>query len=90
VIIGGVGLDLCTLHTALDLLAGGDEPYVVVDCSGTESELVQLAAMLRLTQAGAVMINWVSLASELMGDWRTPEGEAVGRLHAALSAWNGN
>ncbi len=89
VIIGGVSLDLCTLHTTLDLLKAGYEVFVVVDCSGTESELVQTAAMMRLTQAGAVMTNWVSLASELMGDWRTPEGEAVGRLYAELSAWNG-
>jgi nicotinamidase-related amidase len=89
IIIGGISLDLCSLHTSLDLLKAGYEVYVVVDCSGTESELVQTAAMMRLTQAGAVMTNWVSLASELMGDWRTPEGKAVGALYAELSAWNG-
>lgn len=89
VIIGGISLDLCTLHTSLDMLKAGYEVYVVVDCSGTESELVQTAAMLRLTQAGAVTTNWVSLASELMGDWQTPEGEAVGGLYAELSAWGG-
>jgi Isochorismatase family len=90
IIIGGISLDLCTLHTSLDMLKAGYEVYVVVDCSGTESELVQMAAMLRLTQAGAVMTNWVSLASELMGDWRTPEGAEVGRLYTELSAWNGH
>jgi nicotinamidase-related amidase len=90
VVIGGVSLDLCTLHTSLDLLKAGYEVYVVVDCSGTESELVQTAAMMRLTQAGAVMTSWVSLASELMGDWRTPEGVQVGQLYAELSAWNGH
>lgn len=90
VIIGGISLDLCSLHTSLDLLKVGYEVYVVVDCSGTESDLVQTAAMLRLTQAGAVMTSWVSLASELMGDWRTPEGEAVGALYAELSAWGGH
>jgi nicotinamidase-related amidase len=90
VVIGGVSLDLCTLHTSLDLLKAGYEVYVVVDCSGTESELVQTAAMMRLTQAGAVMTSWVSLASELMGDWRTPEGVQVGQLYAGLSAWNGH
>ncbi len=89
ILLGGISLDLCTLHTSLDLLKAGYEVYVLVDCSGTESELVQTAAMLRLTQAGAVMTNWVSLASELMGDWRTQEGEEVGRLYAELSAWNG-
>ena len=89
VVIGGISLDLCTLHTSLDLLREGYEVFVVVDCSGTESELVQTAAMLRLTQAGAVMTSWVSLASELMGDWQTPEGEKVGALYQELSAWGG-
>ena len=90
VVIGGISLDLCTLHTTLDMLKAGYEVFVVVDCSGTESELVQTAAMMRLTQAGAVMTNWVSLGSELMGDWGTPEGEAVGNLYAEMSAWSGN
>ena len=89
IVIGGVSLDLCTMHTSLDMLKAGYEVFVVVDCSGTESELVQTAAMMRLTQAGAVMTNWVSLASELMGDWQTPEGEVVGKLYAE-SAWSGH
>lgn len=62
---------------------------MVVDASGSDEKLVEQAAMMRLTQAGAVMTSWVSLASELMGDWQTPEGPAVGKLYQEHSAWGG-
>lgn len=88
-ILGGISLDNCVTQNALDLLANGYEVYVVVDASGTTDSLTELAAMLRLTQAGAVMTSWVSLASELLDDWETAEGPEVGRLYAELSPWGG-
>ena len=89
VIMAGISIDNCVLQNALDILAAGYEVYVVVDVSGTESQLVEIAAMMRLTQAGAVMTSWVSLASELLDDWNTPEGPEVGALYQELSAWGG-
>jgi Isochorismatase family len=89
IIIAGISLDNCVLQTSLDLLKNGYEVYVVVDASGTDEILVEQAAMMRLTQAGAVMVNWVSIASEIMDDWNTPEGPAVGKLYQDHSAWNG-
>lgn len=89
VIIAGISIDNCVLQNTLDLLRAGYEVYVVVDVSGTDSQLVEMAAMMRLTQAGAVMTSWVSLASELLDDWNTPEGPQVGALYQELSAWGG-
>ncbi len=89
VIIAGISLDNCVLQTSLDLLRNGYQVYVVVDASGTDEHLVEQAAMMRLTQAGAVMVNWVSIASEIMEDWQTPEGPAVGKLYQDHSSWNG-
>jgi hypothetical protein len=89
VVMGGISLDNCVLQTALDVMAAGYEVYVLPDVSGTDSLLVEPAAMMRLGQAGAVMTNWVSLASELMGDWQSPEGEAVGALYKTSSKWGG-
>ena len=89
IIIAGISLDNCTLQTSLDLLRNGYEVYVVVDASGTDEHLVEQAAMMRLTQAGAVMVNWVSIASEIMEDWQSPEGPAVGKLYKDHSNWNG-
>jgi nicotinamidase-related amidase len=87
VLLGGISLDICTQLLTLDLLANGYEPYVVVDASGSDSTLVETAAMLRMTQAGAVMVSWASVASELMGDWKTPEGPLVGALYQNNSVW---
>jgi Isochorismatase family len=87
VILGGISLDICTLQLTLDLVAGGYEPYVVVDVSGSDTALNEQAAMLRMTQAGAVMVSWASIASEIMKDWQTPEGPEIGELYQEFSYW---
>lgn len=87
VVIGGISIDNCTALTSLDLLANGYLPHVVVDASGTESDVVERAAMMRLSQAGAVMTNWVQLGSELLESWETPEGPELGSLYSEYSRW---
>jgi nicotinamidase-related amidase len=87
VILGGISLDICTQLLTLDLLANGYEPYVVVDISGSDSMLVETAAMLRMTQAGAVMVSWASIASEILADWQTAEGPTIGALYQNNSVW---
>jgi nicotinamidase-related amidase len=88
-IVAGISLDNCTLLNTLDLLRAGYTVHVVCDVSGTTDTLVETAAMLRMTQAGAIMTSWVSLASELMVDWESPEGNGVGGLYAEYSLWSG-
>lgn len=90
VILAGISLDNCVMQTALDLLKAGYEVYVLPDVSGADVVLVEQAAMSRLVQAGAVMTNWVSLASELMNDWETPEGREIGELYQKYSSWGSN
>lgn len=87
IVLGGISIDICTTQLTLDLLNNGYQVYVVVDASGSDTNLNEMAAMLRLTQAGAVMINWGTLASELMKDWATPEGPMVGELYQKYSYW---
>jgi hypothetical protein len=87
VLLGGISLDICTLQLTLDLLGAGYEPYVVVDASGSDTLLNEQAAIQRMTQAGAVMVNWGSVASEIMQDWQTPEGPIVGELYQNYSQW---
>lgn len=87
VVLGGISLDICTLQLTIDLIGGGYEPYVVVDVSGSDTTLNETAAMMRMTQAGAVMVSWASIASEIMKDWQTPEGPAVGQLYQDFSYW---
>jgi hypothetical protein len=87
VLLGGISLDICTLQLAIDLLGAGYEPYVVVDVSGSDTTLNETAALLRLTQAGAVLVSWASVASEIMKDWESTEGSAVGQLYQDFSYW---
>jgi hypothetical protein len=89
IILGGISLDICTQLLTLDLLREGYQVYVVVDASGSDQKIVEEAAMMRMTQAGATMISWGTLASELMKDWQTPEGAKVGALYQEHSAWGG-
>lgn len=89
ILLGGISLDICTLQLTVDLIGGGYEPYVVVDASGSDTSLNETAAMLRMTQAGAVMVSWASVASEIMKDWETAEGPKVGQLYQDLSYWGG-
>jgi len=86
-IVGGISLDICTTLLAIDMLNAGYEIYVVTDVSGSDTALNQMAAMMRLSQAGAVMTSWACIASEIMLDWETPEGPKVGELYNQLTMW---
>ncbi|MHA4844804.1 isochorismatase family protein [Flavitalea antarctica] len=86
-IVGGISLDICTQLLTIDLLRAGYDVYVVTDCSGSDQEIAEMAAMMRMTQAGAVMVSWGTLASELMKDWQSPYGSAVGKLYQENASW---
>ena len=77
VIIGGISLDNCVLHTALDLLRAGYNVFVVVDVSGTNSPISEQVAMSRLRDAGAVLCTWLSIATELGVDFALSYGDGL-------------
>ena len=68
--MAGVVTDVCVAFPALCALAEGFEVFVVVDASGTFNKSVRDAALMRMSQAGAVMTNWFAVACELARDWR--------------------
>lgn len=72
IILAGIATDVCVTITALDLIRNGYEVYVVADASAAPTEQAELAAFHRLAQAGAVLVSWVGLAGEMMGDWKSP------------------
>jgi nicotinamidase-related amidase len=77
VIIGGISIDNCTMHTTMDLLRNGYNVFVVLDVSSTNNKLAEDAAVLRMTNAGAVPTTWLAMATELVGDWNTPHGQEL-------------
>lgn len=75
VIIGGISIDNCVLHTSLDLLRAGYRVFVVTDVSGSNSPLAGQTAFARLRDAGAVLCGWLSIMTELAQDFASPWGE---------------
>lgn len=78
-IIAGVVTDVCVTFPTLSALAEGFDVFVVTDSSGTFNTTVQQASWNRMTQAGAQMMNWFSVACELQRDWRN-DIEGLGNL----------
>ena len=77
VLIGGISIDNCTMHTSLDLLRNGYSVFVVVDVSGTNSAMAEEAAIRRLVQAGAVPVSWLNALTELGTDFAGPHGRGM-------------
>lgn len=77
VIIGGISIDNCTLHTSLDLLRNGYNVFVIVDVSSTNSKLAEDAAIDRLIEAGAVPVSWLNALTELGKDFGGPYGKGM-------------
>lgn len=77
VIIGGISIENCVLHTALDLLRADYNVFVVTDVSGTNSALAEQTAFMRLRDAGAVLTGWLAIATELGVDFASPYGEGL-------------
>jgi nicotinamidase-related amidase len=74
VVIGGISIDNCTLHTTLDLIRNGYNVFVMIDVSSTNNKLAEDAALQRLVKAGAVLTTWIATASEMVKDWNSKEG----------------
>lgn len=69
-IIAGVVTDVCVAFPTLSALEEGFEVFVVVDASGTINKEMRDAALMRVAHAGAQMMSWFSVVSELHRDWR--------------------
>lgn len=78
-IIAGVVTDVCVAFPTLSALEAGYEVFVVTDSSGTFDLNTRTAALMRMQQAGAQMMNWFAVACELHRDWRN-DMEGLGNL----------
>lgn len=69
-IIAGIVTEVCVAFPALSALEAGYEVFVVTDASGTFNQASREAAWLRMTSAGAQLLDWFAVGSELHRDWR--------------------
>ena len=79
-ILTGITTDVCVAFAALSALDAGFEVYVVTDASGSMSEQTQLASLMRMQEAGAIMGTWFALSCEMLYDWRNPKGQETAQL----------
>lgn len=80
IVMSGITTDVCVAFCALSALDAGYEVYVVTDASGTMSEQAQLASLMRMQDAGAIMGTWFALSCEMLYDWRNPTGPGSAQL----------
>jgi nicotinamidase-related amidase len=79
-LIAGCTTDICLMFPALSALQAGYDVYGVIDASGTWSALDQQIAVLRLVQAGVVVMNTANVLAELQYNHHRPAEETSGRL----------
>ena len=82
ILMAGIVTDVCLLFPALSAVEEGYDVYAVIDASGTWNKTVQEVTIQRLTQAGVKVTTWASVLAELMNDWRSEHGEALGQVLA--------
>ncbi|PCH62751.1 MAG: hydrolase [SAR86 cluster bacterium] len=80
IIMAGIVTDVCLLFPALSAVAEGYDVYAVIDASGTWNKTVQEVTIARLVQAGVKVTTWASVLAEIMNDWRSEHGEALGQV----------
>lgn len=80
IVMSGITTDVCVAFAALSALDAGFEVYVVSDASGSMSEQTQLASLMRMQEAGAIIGTWFGLSCEMLYDWRNPKGGETAQL----------
>lgn len=81
-LISGVATELAVQLPALTASDLGYRVYVVLDACGGMSERTEQAALLRMTNAGAITVSVMTLAGEIAGDFRDAKSQqAIGILY---------
>ena len=75
--IGGLATDVGVMLAALGSVRAGLDTFVLVDVSATLDSRIELAAWLRLTQAGVRLTSWTAFAGEVQGNYLEPPGPAI-------------
>lgn len=79
-IIAGTLTSVCMNFPTLSALNEGYNVYTVVDASGNWCELATQITLTRVTQAGAIPTDTLSIISEILNNWNSPEGEDIAKV----------
>jgi len=76
-VVAGVSFEICATYPALSAKAAGYDARVVLDASGTFSEAKRTAGLARLAGAGIPVMDYASVAVEMLGDNNDPKAHDV-------------
>jgi nicotinamidase-related amidase len=79
-VLCGIEMHVCVLHTALDLLALDFRVYIAVDAVGSRYRLDHEVALRRLERAGAILTTSEMCVFEWIGGAGHPQFKAISRL----------
>src|SRR5216684_6358899 len=77
-IMAGLVTEVCLCQSVLAALKDGFDVYFVSDCSGGITKEAHDDAKVRMTQAGARPMSWLSVLSEWTPDYTSAERQALG------------
>ncbi len=80
-IIAGVSTEVCLALPAIHATGIGYDAYGVIDASGTFSETKRITGLMRMVQAGVIVIDYSTVAVEILKDNASPK---AGDVYAAL------
>jgi nicotinamidase-related amidase len=72
-IIAGVSTEVCLAFPAISATADGYDVYAAIDASVTFSETKRITCMLRMLQAGVILIDYSTIAVDITGDNASPK-----------------
>src|SRR5438132_11887698 len=72
-IIAGVSTEVCLALPAIYATGIGYDAYGVIDASGTFSETKRITGLLRMVQAGVIVIDYSTVAVEMLKDNASPK-----------------
>ena len=76
-VVAGVSFEICATYPALSAKAAGYDARVVLDASGTFTEAKRTAGLARLAGAGIPVMDYASVAVEMLGDNNDPKAHDV-------------
>jgi len=80
-IIAGVSTEVCLALPAIFATGTGYEAYAIIDASGTFSETKRVTGLMRMVQAGVIVVDYATVAVEMLKDNASPK---AGALYGAL------
>ena len=84
-VIAGVLTEVCLNFASFSARALGYSVHAVIDASGTTSVIGREVTYHRLQEAGVTLNTTAAVLSELLGDWRTPQGPEIAAIFSELA-----